>query len=178
MKRLFSFLYGLVLLVATATLLFLVIDQSSWATYQEQLRAYEWFMPTVYIVVGVLIFIAIIMLIFALSPSHKKRNVALKYGDGDLMLNKKAIEKNVRYTVAKYDDIRQPSVSVQMYDKKKTSYIDIVVDVFIAQTTNVQTLIKTMRDDVKETTEHFSQLPVRDVKINVLDQKLLNKRVI
>lgn len=178
MKRLLSFLYGLVLFIATALLLFLIIDQSSWAMYQEQLRAYDWFMPAVYSVVGVLIVIAIIMVIFALSPSHKKRNVALKYCQGNLMLNKKSIEKNVRYTVAKYEDIREPNVSVQMYDKKKTSYIDIVVDVFIAQTTNVQTLIKTMRGDVKETTEHFSQLPVRDVKINVLDQKLLNKRVI
>lgn len=35
-----------------------------------------------------------------------------------------------------------------------------------------------MRQDVKDTTEHFSELPVRDVKVNVLDQKLLNKRVI
>jgi uncharacterized alkaline shock family protein YloU len=177
MKRLLSFLYGVLLLVATATLLFLVIDNPSWTTYKEQLRDVNWFMPAVYSVVGLLMFIAIMMLIFALSPSHKKRQLALKYGEGDLLLNKRAIEKNIRYTIAKYEDIRQPSVSVQMYDKKKTSYIDIVIDVFIAQTTNVQTLMKTMRNEVKDTTEHFSQLPVRDVKINVLDQKLLNKRV-
>lgn len=178
MKRLLSFLFALVLLVTTAILLFLYVDIPSWMLYQQELRSYNWVQTTLYSLVGVVLVVAIVMIILGLSPSHKKRNFTSKYADGNMSFNKRAIEKNIQHTVGKYQDVRQPSIAVYLYEKKKAAYIDIVLDVFIAQTNSIQTLVKTMRQDMKDTTEHFSELPVRDVKVNVLDQKLLNKRVI
>lgn len=178
MKRLFSFLFAFVLLVTIAILMFLYVDIPSWALYQQELRSYSWFYPTLYSLVGIVLVIALIMIIFGLLPSHKKRSLTLKYGDGDVSLNKRAIEKNIQHTVEKYPEVRHPSIAVHLYQKQKAAYIDIVLDVFIAQTETIQTLVKTVRQDVKNATEHFSELPVRDVKVNVLDQKLLNKRVI
>lgn len=119
MKRLLSFIFALVLLVTTAVLLFLYVDVPSWALYQQELRSYNWFQPTLYSLVAIVLIVAIIMLIFGLSPSHKKRNLTLEYGDGDMSFNKRAIEKNIQHTVEKYQDVRQPSIAVNLYQKKK-----------------------------------------------------------
>lgn len=158
-----------ILLIATATLLFLISNSPSWTIDKK-----GWFKPAIYSVFG--LFIALMVLV-AFTSSRKKRQTSFADHEGELLLNKRAIEKNIRYTIAKYEDVRQPNISVQMYDKQKTSYIDIAIDVFIGQTTNAQMLKKKIRQDVKTSTEHFSQLPVRNVKINMVDQKLMDKRI-
>ncbi|GGG30451.1 hypothetical protein GCM10007425_26360 [Lysinibacillus alkalisoli] len=178
MKRFVSLIFGLLIFVVTATLLFLYAEVPSWEKYQQELTSYSWFDTALYSTAGILLVIALFMIIFAFLPSHRKRGLYLKYNDGEIYLNKRSIEKNIQHTVAKYNDIRQPTINVKLYQKKKASYIDIVVDLFVAQSHNVQTLLETLREDIKESTEDFSELPVREVKLNVLDQKLLNKRVL
>lgn len=178
MKRFISLLFGLLIVVVTGTLIFLVLDQPEIARYQQQLLTFNWFWPTLWTLIGMLLVVALGLIIFALKPSHKKRGLYLRYPDGEIYLNKKSIEKNVQLTLAKYDDIRQPSIDVTLYQTKKASYMDVAVSLLVAQTSNVQTLLETIREDVKASAEHFSELPVREVKLNVLDQKALNKRVI
>lgn len=178
MKRFFSFLFGLLILIVVGVLSFLAFE--NFLPYRVELLLLQtpWFLPTIGVLIGLLVIAAIGFIIFALKPSHKKRGLYLEYDDGEIYLNKKSIEKTVQHTVAKYDDIRQPKVDVTLYQTKQASYLDIAVDLLVAQTSNVQTLLTTLREDIKQSAEHFSELPVRDVTINVIDQKALKKRVI
>lgn len=178
MKRFVSFIVSVILLVTLGVMGFLLLNQPEVATYQQTLREYEWFHPTLLSLFIVSVVIAFAILIFSLSPSYKKRGLYLKFDDGEIYMNKKSIEKNVQHTLAKYDDVRQPSIDVTLYQKKHASYVDIHVNMLMARTEQVQTLLETIRNDLKESTEHFSELPVREVSLNVLDQKALNQRVL
>ncbi|PTH64251.1 alkaline shock response membrane anchor protein AmaP, partial [Staphylococcus agnetis] len=51
-------------------------------------------------------------------------------------------------------------------------YIDIKVDYLVpTSTTNVQTLNEKIRNDIKERVEHFAEIPVRTLEINIRDQR-------
>lgn len=178
LKRFISFLFGLLIIIVVGSLALLTVDVPNWWKYSLLFQQYTWIVPTIWGLTALLLLIALGFIIFAFWPSHKKRGLYLKYDDGEIYMNKKSIEKNVQHTVSKYDAVRQPSIDVTMYQTKKASYLDIAVDLLVAQTDNVQTLLTTMREDIKQNVEHFSELPVRDVSINVLDQKALKKRVI
>lgn len=178
MKRFVSFIVSIVLLVTLGTMGFLLLNQPEVASYQETLRNYEWFYPTLLSLYIISVVMAFAILIFSLSPSYKRRGLYLKYDDGEIYMNKKSIEKNIQHTLAKYEDVRQPSIDVKLYQKKHASYIDIHVNMLMARTEQVQTLLETIRNDLKASTEHFSELPVREVSLNVLDQKALNQRVL
>ncbi|GEK32869.1 alkaline shock response membrane anchor protein AmaP [Kurthia sibirica] len=178
MKRILALSFGLLIVVVVGVLLYFNMEIPRKWNYKNELLQYSWFEPTLYTLSTLLFVIACALIIFACKPSNKKRGLYLKYGDGTIYINKKSIEKNVLHTIAKYDGIRQPSATVILYQKKKASFIDIHVDLFIAEATTIQRLLTTMRTDIKKTTEHFSELPVRKVTINVLDQKILKKRVI
>lgn len=178
MKRLLNFILGLWIFVVVGVLLFLFIDNKSLSSYQEKLLQYSWFTPTVYWVAGLLLLLALLFIIWSFIPSHKARGLLLNYPDGEVHISKKSIEKTVLHTVQKYEGVRQPSADVKLFKKKNASYIDVSVDLFITKTDNIQTYLSTIRDDIKERTEHFSELAVREVKLNLLDQKSLNKRVL
>lgn len=178
MKRFLSFLLGLFLLVLIGTFLFLYVDYSSFTAYQQQLQSYSWFEPTLYSMVAAGLLLALILIVYSFTPSHKKRGLYLSYNDGEIYMNKRSIEKVVLRTLDKYEAVRQPSVSIKMYQKKQKSYMDIATEFFVGPTGNVQSLLERIKEDIKEQTEHFSEVPVREVKVNVVDQKALNKRVI
>lgn len=178
MKRFLSFLLGLFLLVLIGTFLFLYVDYASLAPYQEQLRSYNWFEPTFYSMVAAGLLLALILIVYSFTPSHKKRGLYLSYNDGNIYMNKRSIEKVVLHTLNKYDAVRQPIVTIRMYQKKHKSYIDIATEFFVLPTGNIQTLLERIKEDIKIQTEHFSEIPVREVNVKVVDQKALNKRVI
>lgn len=67
---------------------------------------------------------------------------------------------------------------MNLYQKRQSSYMDVFVDVFVTETTNVQSYVESLRQDIKDSAERFAELPVREVKIHVLDQKTMKKRVI
>jgi uncharacterized alkaline shock family protein YloU len=177
-KRLWSLILGLLILVTVGTLLFLIIDYKDFTKYQEDLWNTSWFEPTIYSVAGVLLFIGLLYIIYALRPSYKSNKLVLNYADGEVSINKKSIEKNVLHTVKQYDAIRQPSIDVKLYQKKQSSYVDIKVDLFVTEVENIQSYLEQLRQHIKQNTEHFAELPVRDVTLNVLDQKTLKKRVL
>lgn len=178
MKRIFYFILGLWVFSTVGVFLFLYIDNSSIRNYQDTLQQYTWFNPTLYWTSGLLMLLAILLLIWSFRPSHKAQGLLLSYPDGAIYINKKSIEKTVLHTLNKYDGIRQPSAKIKLFKKNSTSYIDIDVDLFVLQTDNIQTYLSTIRDDVKTTTEKFSELAVREVNINLLDQKDLSNRVL
>ncbi|MBM7699649.1 alkaline shock response membrane anchor protein AmaP [Kurthia huakuii] len=178
MKRFLSFLLGLFLLVLIGTFLFLYVDYSSFTAYQQQLQSYSWFEPTLYSMAAAGLLLALILIVYAFTPSHKKRGLYLSYNDGNIYMNKRSIEKVVLHTLNKYDAVRQPIVTIRMYQKKHKSYIDIATEFFVLPTGNIQTLLERIKEDIKIQTEHFSEIPVREVNIKVLDQKELKKRVI
>lgn len=146
--------------------------------YQQDLQQYSWFLPALYWASGLLMFVALLLVLLAFRPSYKSRGLHLSYQDGELYIDKKSIEKTVLHTIRKYDEVRQPSVDVQLFQKKQTSYIDVKVDLFVTQTANIQSYLKTIREDIKVNAERFAELPVREVSLNLLDQKSLNKRVL
>lgn len=178
MKKIANFILGLWIFVVVGVLLFLFIDNISLKGYQDNLQQYSWFTPALYWTAGLLMAFALFYMIWAFRPSYKSRGLLLSFSDGDVHINKKSIEKTVLHTVQKYDGVRQPSVDIKLFQKKQTSYIDIAVDLFVVQTDNIQSYLQKIREDVKSSTERFSELPVREVSLNLLDQKSLNKRVI
>jgi hypothetical protein len=177
-KRLWYFLLGLAVLVIVGTLLFIVIDYEPFKEYQQQLTNYSWFWPALYWSAGVLMFIGLVHLILAFRPSYKSHKLVMEFPDGELQINKKSIEKNVLHTVRQYDAIRQPSIDVKLFQKKQSSFMDVSVDVFVTQVDNAQSYLTQLREDIKRNAERFAELPVREVKLNVLDQKTLKKRVL
>ncbi|MER2192746.1 MAG: alkaline shock response membrane anchor protein AmaP [Solibacillus sp.] len=178
MKRILSFLFGLWILLVVGVLLFVFLDIDSLQSDQQELQQYRWFLPTVYWSAGLLMFVALVMMLFAFRPSYKSKGLLLSYQDGELYIDKKSIEKTVLHTIRKYDHVLQPSVNVQLFQKKQSSYIDVNVDLFVIQTANIQTYLQTIREDIKANAESFAELPVREVSLNLLDQKMLNKRVL
>lgn len=178
MKRFISFLFGLFLLALIGVFTFLYVDNSNIRQYQEDLLAQNWFEPTLLACAIVGLLIALGFVIFGLKPSHKRSGLYLKFNDGEIYMDKKSIEKVVLHTIERYDAIRQPTVKAKLYQKKKMSYIDISVDMLVAQTDNVQSLLTSLKEDIKTQTEHFSEMPVQDIKLNVLDQKSVKKRVL
>lgn len=178
MKRILNFILGLWIFVVVGVLLFLFIDSSTIRTYQDDLLQYSWFNPTLYWVAGALLVFSLFIIFWSFRPSYKSRGLLLSYSDGDIFINKKSIEKTVLHTVQKYDGVRQSSVNTQLFQKKKSSYIDITVELFVIQTDNIQSYLQEIREDIKKTTENFAELPVREVTLNIKDQKSLNKRVL
>lgn len=178
MGRIVSFIFGLWILLVVGVLLFVFLDIDALMPYQEQLQQYTWFLPALYWASGLLLFVALLLMLFAFRPSYKKKGLHFSYRDGELYIDKKSIEKTVLHTIRKYDEVRQPSVDVQLFQKKQSSYIDVKVDLFVTQTSNIQSYLKTIREDIKTNAERFAELPVREVSLNLLDQKTLNKRVL
>lgn len=177
-KRIFYFILGLWIFITVGIYLFLYIDISAIQKYQDTLQQYSWFNPTLYWTSGLLMLLAFLLLIWSFRPSHKAQGLLLSYPDGEIFINKKSIEKTVLHTLNKYDGIRQPAAKVKLFKKSSTSFIDIDVDLFVLQTENIQAYLSTIREDIKTTTENFSELAVREVNINLLDQKDLSNRVL
>lgn len=178
MKRVLSFVLGIWILLVVGVLLFVFLDIDSLQASQQQLQQYSWFLPALYWSAGLLMFVALLFVLYAFRPSYKSKGLLFSYQDGELYIDKKSIEKTVLHTVRKYDNVRQPSVDVQLFQKKQSSYIDVNVDLFVTQTSNIQSYLKTIREDIKANAESFAELPVREVSLNLLDQKVLNKRVL
>ncbi len=177
LKRLISFIVGLLVLVGLGSLLFMAIEHSAITKYQEDLWRYNWFAPTLYTIAGVIVLIALISIFYAFTTSYKKRGIYEKFDDGDFYINKQTIENNVQHTLAKYDDVRQPKVSVKLHQKKRDSYMDIFVDLLVAKQDR-QALLERLHQDIKSNAEAFAELPVKNLKLQVLDQKELKRRVI
>lgn len=178
MKRILNFILGLWIFVVVGVLLFVFLDIDPITSYQEQLQQYSWFLPALYWTAGLLLAVALVMMLWTFRPSYKSRGLLLSYSDGEVYINKKSIEKTVLHTIRKYEHVRQPSVEVQLFQRKQSSYMDVTVDLFVTQTENIQMYVTTIREDIKANAEHFAELPVREITLNVLDQKSLNKRVL
>lgn len=177
LKRLISFIVGLLVFVGLGSLLFMAIEHQKLTDYQQTLWQYNWFAPTLYTIAGVVILIALIFLFFSFTTSYKKRGIYEKFEDGDVYINKRTIENNVQHTLAKYDDVRQPKVLVKLHQKKRDAYMDIFVDLLVARQDR-QALLERLHQDIKANVEAFAEMPVKQLKLQVLDQKELKRRVI
>ncbi|MEE1132295.1 MAG: alkaline shock response membrane anchor protein AmaP [Caryophanon sp.] len=178
MKRFVQFFVGLWIVVVTGVFLFIYIDYEPIAEYQRTLQRYDWFEPALYWTAGLLAAFGLLLLLLSFRPSYKSRGLVMSYDDGELFINKKSIEKNVLHTVRQYSDVRQPSIKVDLYQKRQSSYMDVFVEAFVTNSVNAQSYIEALRQDIKASAESFAELPVREVKIHVLDQKTLKKRVL
>lgn len=177
-KRIWHFIFGLWIIVTVGVLVFLYIDYEDFKPYQDDLTAYSWFDTALYITAGLLMLVGLIIFFMAFKRSYKSRQLVVSYPDGELTINKKSIEKNILHTLRNYDNVRQPSVDVKLFQKKQSSYVDVAVDVFVTQTPNIQSYLAQLREDIKANVESFAELPVREVTVSLLDQKTLKKRVL
>lgn len=172
MKRLKNFILGLLIVVIVGFLLFMYIDHQSIKQYQNYFYQFNWFQPLLIGLAGFLILIGLILFFSAFKPTHRKPGLYKDYSDGHIYVSRKSIENTVYDTLKQYDDIRQPNVISKLYNKKNNSYIDIKADYLVPTSTiNVQTLNEKIRNDIKESVEHFAEIPVRKLEINVRDQR-------
>ncbi|MCO4356183.1 alkaline shock response membrane anchor protein AmaP [Staphylococcus agnetis] len=172
MKRLKNFILGLLIVVIVGFLLFMYIDHQSVKQYQNYFYQFNWFQPLLIGLAGFLILIGLILFFSVFKPTHRKPGLYKDYSDGHIYISRKSIENTVCDTLKQYDDIRQPSVISKLYNKKNHSYIDIKADYLVpTSTTNVQTLNEKIRNDIKESVEHFAEIPVRNLEINLREQQ-------
>lgn len=178
-RRLKNFFLGLFIIVVVGTLLFMYLDISQITSYQQELLKYNWFQPTLIACAGVLIFFGLLMFFAAFKPTHKKPGLHRDYEDGHIYITRNSIEKCVYRTIQKYDEVRQPNVIAKLYNKKNNSYATIKADFFVVPETNgIQSLTENMKNDIKQNVEHFSEIPVKNIEINVRDQKTSDTRVL
>ena len=178
-RRLKNFFLGLFIIVVVGTLLFMYLDISQITSYQQELLKYNWFQPTLIACAGVLIFFGLLMFFAAFKPTHKKPGLHRDYEDGHIYITRNSIEKCVYRTIQKYDEVRQPNVIAKLYNKKNNSYATIKADFFVVSETNgIQSLTENMKNDIKQNVEHFSEIPVKNIEINVRDQKTSDIRVL
>lgn len=178
MKRILNFIFGLWIFLTVGVLFIHFLNLGPTQPYLEQAQEYKWFFPVLYWLAGLLLGIAFLIMIWSFRPSHKSRGLLLSYSDGEIFINKKSIEKTILHTVRKYDGLFQPDIKVNLFQKKKKSFIDVNVDVLASQTDQLPSTLNSLKEEIKSVTENFAELPVREVKINLLDQKSLNKRVL
>ena len=172
MRRIKNFTIGILIVTVVSSLLFMYIDHQSIKQYQNYFYQFNWFQPLLIGLAGFLILIGLILFFSAFKPTHRKPGLYKDYSDGHIYVSRKSIENTVYDTLKQYDDIRQPNVISKLYNKKNNSYIDIKADYLVpTSTTNVQTLNEKIRNDIKESVEHFAEITVRKLEINVRDQR-------
>ena len=172
MKRVKNFILGLMIVVIVGFLLFMYIDHQAIKQYQSYFYQYQWFQPLLIGLAGLLILIGLILFFSAFKPTHRKPGLYKDYSDGHIYISRKSIENTVYDTLKQYDDIRQPNVISKLYHKKNNSYIDIKADYIVpSSATNIQTLNEAIRNDIKQRVEHFAEIPVRKLEMNVRDQR-------
>ncbi|EHJ07623.1 alkaline shock response membrane anchor protein AmaP [Staphylococcus simiae] len=178
MKRLKNFILGLLIVVIVGFLLFMYIQDSRITEYQDYFLQFNWFQPLLITLAALLILIGLILVFSIFKPTHRKPGLYKEYDDGHIYVSRKAVEKSAYDTITKYDQVRQPNVVAKLYNKKDKSYIDIKADFFVPNDVQVQSLTETIREDVKNNVEHFTELPVRKLEVNVRDQKTSGPRVL
>ena len=178
MRRLKNFFLGLFIIVVVGTLLFMYLDISQIKSYQQELLKYNWFEPTLIGLSALLILIGLILVFSLFKPTYRKPGLYKDFEDGHIYVSRKAVEKSAYDTLTQYDQIRQPNVIAKLYNKKKKSHIALKADFFVPGDVQVKSLTEEIRNDIKQNVEHFTELPVSKLEVNVRDQKTSGKRVL
>lgn len=177
-KRLKNFILGLLIVFIVGFLLFMYIKDSRISQYQDYFLQFNWFQPLLIGLAGLLILIGLILVLSIFKPTYRKPGLYKEFDDGHVYVSRKAVEKTVYDTIAKYDQVRQPNVVTKMYNKKKKSFIDIKADYFVPNNVQATSLTESIRADIKQNVEHFTEMPVRKLEVNVKDQKTSGPRVL
>ena len=177
-KRLKNFILGLLIVVIVGFLLFMYIKDSRISQYQDYFLQFNWFQPLLIGLAGLLILIGLILVLSIFKPTYRKPGLYKEFDDGHVYVSRKAVEKTVYDTIAKYDQVRQPNVVTKMYNNKKKSFIDIKADYFVPNNVQATSLTESIRADIKQNVEHFTEMPVRKLEVNVKDQKTSGPRVL
>jgi len=177
-KRLKNFILGLLIVAIVGFLLFMYIDDSRIQSYQDYFLQFNWFQPLLIGLAGLLILIGLVLVLSIFKPTHRKPGLYKNFDDGHIYVSRKAVEKTIYDTIAKYDQVRQPNVVSKLYNKKNKSFIDIKADFFVPNHVQVKSLTESIRADIKSNVEHFTEIPVRKLEVNVRDQKTSGPRVL
>lgn len=178
MKRLKNFILGLLIVAIVGFLLFMYIKDSRIKSYQDYFLHFNWFQPLLIGLAGLLILIGLILVLSIFKPTYRKPGLYKTFDDGHIYVSRKAVEKSAYDTLTKYDQVRQPNVVSKLYSKKKNSFIDIKADFFVPNDVQVKSLTESIRSDIKKNVEHFTEIPVRKLEVNVRDQKTSGPRVL
>ncbi|MCG7338328.1 alkaline shock response membrane anchor protein AmaP [Staphylococcus sp. ACRSN] len=178
MKRIKNFILGLLIVVIVGFLLFMFIKDSRITKYQDYFMQFNWFVPTLIGLAALLLLIGLILVFSLFKPTYRKPGLYKDFEDGHIFVTRKAVEKSAYDTIVKYDEVRQPNVIAKLYNKKKKSHITLKADFFVPGDVQVKTLTEQIRNDIKENVEHFTELPVSKLEVNVRDQKTSGKRVL
>ncbi|RIM96613.1 alkaline shock response membrane anchor protein AmaP [Staphylococcus shinii] len=178
MKRLKNFILGILIVVIVGFLLFMYIQDSRISQYQDYFNQFNWFEPTLIGLAALLIIIGLILVFSLFKPTYRKPGLYKDFEDGHIYVSRKVVEKSAYDTLTQYDQIRQPNVIAKLYNKKKKSHIALKADFFVPGDVQVNSLTEEIRNDIKQNVEHFTELPVSKLEVNVRDQKTSGKRVL
>ena len=176
-KRLKNFILGLLIVAIVGFLLFMYIDDSRIQSYQDYFLQFNWFQPLLIGLAGLLILIGLILVLSILNLRIANLDF-IKTLMMDIFTYHVKLLKTIYDTIAKYDQVRQPNVVSKLYNKKNKSFIDIKTDFFVPNHVQVKSLTESIRADIKSNVEHFTEIPVRKLEVNVRDQKTSGPRVL
>ena len=135
-KRLKNFILGLLIVVIVGFLLFMYIKDSRISQYQDYFLQFNWFQPLLIGLAGLLILIGLILVLSIFKPTYRKPGLYKEFDDGHVYVSRKAVEKTVYDTIAKYDQVRQPNVVTKCTTRRKNHLL------ILRQITLFQTMFK------------------------------------
>ncbi|KOO48604.1 alkaline shock response membrane anchor protein AmaP [Priestia koreensis] len=164
---------GIIGLVSSGILALTVYDVpqlSQWiANWSEQ----EWFY---YTILSISAFLAVIFFIFILTGLFSRppgKQMAIVTGEGKITISKATIESAALRSIRHFEGIRSPEVQALIHPRKEQ--VDVRIDCSLFGRTGLPTLAKEMQEDVKQTLESLLELPVRSVRIHLMDVKTRKK---
>lgn len=179
MKRVFSFLFGLLLLI------FLIYYAATLAPYEriktwlEQVQSFNEFTLIHYIVLAVLLIISIFLILWAFRPSDKRHKLAWATTNGELVISRKAIDSYIEKTVNQFENVRIVSIDTTLKERNNKRTIDSVVKVLWAPSDDVpEYSVEDINSKIQSKLEEFTNANVENVKLIVTDQEKTEKRVI
>lgn len=182
MKRLLYFFSGLVLLIFMAFYIlktFQIPQIPQIQGYLQSLENYNAFWYVYYTIIGLLFLMALIFLILAFRPSHKKRNLLWQTHSGDLELSKKSIESYIVKSISQFDHVRLDKINTILKSKKNRKSIKSTINVlWLPNHDSSEASLEDINKYVKTKLEEFTNANVDGIEIKVIDQAKTDKRVI
>lgn len=179
MKRVFSFLFGLLLMIFLIYYVATLAPYDRIKTWVGQAQAFNEFTLIHYIVLAVLLIISISFILWAFRPSYKRNKLSWNTTNGELVVSRKAIDSYIEKTVNQFDNVRIVSVDTTLKSKNNKRSIDSIVRVLWAPSSDdSEYSIEDINSVIQRKLEEFTNAHVEKVRLVVTDQQKTEKRVI
>lgn len=179
MKRILSFLFGLLLMIFLIYYIATLTSYTLIKSWVDQVQSFNEFTMIHYIVLAVLLIISISFIVWAFRPSYKKNKLSWNTPNGRLIVSRKAIDSYIEKTVNRFDNVRIVSVHTTLKSKNNKRSIESIVRIlWVPSDDSSEYSIENINSSIQKKLEEFTNAHVEKVKLIVTDQQKTKKKVI